>query len=71
MKGEFLRWRRIAAEQIREIKRLARAGKCREANALKKELYRESVPILVGWPTYARLANDVGKHCARKRKRSR
>lgn len=55
--------------QIREIKRLARAGRCREAKELKKQLYRESVPSLVGWPTYVRLANDVGRRCARKRRK--
>jgi hypothetical protein len=66
MRREFRTWRAIAARQIREIRRLARVGRCREANALKKELYNESVPSLVDWPTYVRLANDVGRRCARR-----
>lgn len=68
MQSTFRYWRREAAKKIREIKRLARRGECREAKALKKELYRESVPSIVGWPTYARLSNDVGRRCLKQRK---
>ena len=70
MEREFRYWRRDLAGNIRRIRSLARKGECAEAKRLYKQTLRESGTSLVGWPTWIRLGNDLGRRCKRT-KRSR
>jgi hypothetical protein len=63
MESTYRYWRRNAAKQIKEIKRLARAKQCREAWSLRKDLLRESVPSLVSWSSFGNLAGYMGRYC--------
>ena len=71
MESTYRHWRRTAARQIKEIKRLARAKKCNEATSLKSELLVESVPSLVGWSSYANLNAYVVRYCPARWKRTK
>lgn len=64
MESTYRYWRRRAAAQIKEIKRLARARQCGEMKVLFRELRDESVPSLVGWVSYANLNKYAARYCA-------